>query len=157
VSEEPPKKFTYDILFRGYVKEEWEHYRWLVTIGKEKFTYKTGIGHAVKQEKCDKFGNFLAYNRRPKDKQTILDSGTKAFVFRPDIDHILDCLFSDAELGKTSFNDFCSDLGYSNDSIKAFDTYRACMDIGIKLRAGLGSSYQEEYARIQKMREDGEI
>ena len=47
---------------------------------------------------------------------------------------ILACLYNDKQAGEYNFNDFCDNLGYNNDSIKDFDTYRACMDTAYKLR-----------------------
>ena len=47
---------------------------------------------------------------------------------------ILSCLYMDKQCGEYSFNDFCDNMGYNSDSIKDFDTYRACMDIASKLR-----------------------
>lgn len=40
----------------------------------------------------------------------------------------------DAEAGQKSIDEFCDDLGYDNDSIKALDVYRACMKTAQKLR-----------------------
>ena len=38
----------------------------------------------------------------------------------------LNCVFSDSYAAQGSFNDFCSDFGYSDDSIKALKTYKEC-------------------------------
>jgi hypothetical protein len=47
---------------------------------------------------------------------------------------VLTALARDAEYGRQSFADFCANLGYSDDSISAFETYRECMAIDAKLR-----------------------
>lgn len=38
----------------------------------------------------------------------------------------LNCVFSDSYAAQGSFNDFCSEFGYSDDSIKALKTYKEC-------------------------------
>jgi hypothetical protein len=43
---------------------------------------------------------------------------------RPKIEDLLECLALDTSLADCSFNDFCDDCGYSNDSINAFNTYQ---------------------------------
>jgi hypothetical protein len=48
---------------------------------------------------------------------------------------VVKSLLLDAEANSQSFADWCENLGYSEDSLKAFDTYRACCEIGKKLRA----------------------
>lgn len=39
---------------------------------------------------------------------------------------ILASLSNDAQAAECSFEDFCDNYGYSNDSLKALDIYRAC-------------------------------
>jgi len=60
---------------------------------------------------------------------------------KPTQNMVLESLFLDASCGQESFNDFCDNLGYSNDSIKAFDNYRQCMENAKKLRKALGNEY----------------
>jgi hypothetical protein len=68
----------------------------------------------------------------------------------PEMDDVLECLFSDASAGQESFNDFCENMGLSTDSISAFDTYRSCMECEGKLRKALGAKYYEERDRLQE-------
>lgn len=44
----------------------------------------------------------------------------------PDATSLLDCLGMDAGLGENSFEDFCSELGYDEDSRKAHKQWLAC-------------------------------
>jgi hypothetical protein len=46
---------------------------------------------------------------------------------------VLYSLVSDSNALYSSFKHWCDDYGYDSDSIKAFDTYRACCEIGEKL------------------------
>lgn len=52
---------------------------------------------------------------------------------KPSVYEVLDSLCTDAESGGCSFNEFCDNYGYSNDSIEAFDIYRDCMEAHEKL------------------------
>jgi hypothetical protein len=38
----------------------------------------------------------------------------------------LNCVLSDSYAAQGSFKDFCSEFGYSDDSINALKTYKAC-------------------------------
>jgi hypothetical protein len=60
---------------------------------------------------------------------------------------ILHSLFLDASASDNNFKDWCSDFGYSDDSIKALNTYKECLEIGEKLRMMFRG------ADIQEMRE----
>lgn len=47
---------------------------------------------------------------------------------------VLHSLLLDAQAADMSFPDWCSAYGYSDDSIKALETYRQCCDIGAQMR-----------------------
>lgn len=142
------------ITFTGFVNDkEWKHYSWLITIGNETFNYKTGIGHAIKRFNRDNYRP----NKVPGGKKAVIDAITDSMVFVPEIDEVLSCLLSDADFGNESFNDFCDNLGYSSDSIKAFDVYRSCMDTGKRLRVALGENYTGEVGRIRALRDYGKL
>ncbi len=94
---------------------EWKHYLWKLTLNGVGFDYKTGIGHV------GKFGQ----------------------PTKPKLRDVLECLFTDYDCGNYSFTEFCDNCGYSNDSIKAFETYRACEEAGRKLRKALGAKFAE--------------
>ena len=55
---------------------------------------------------------------------------------------------SDTDAGLESFNEFCDNMGYSNDSLHAFDVYRACAENGQKLRKALGAEYEAQRTRV---------
>ena len=48
----------------------------------------------------------------------------------PGVASVLHSLMLDAQALDQSFADWCDDLGYDDDSISAFDTYRACCENG---------------------------
>lgn len=125
--------------------EDWKHFLWLVTIGGITFEYRTGLAYCTPQR-----------NEKP-DVPCILDSDIEAWVHLPKIENVLDCLFMDADAGAENFDDFCLNHGYSSDSLKAFDTYRACMESGKKLKKAFGPKYNEVKEYIEKKREAGEL
>ena len=99
----------------------YERDNWIITLektegkSKETFEYFTGIGRRK--------------NGRP---------------VTPDVYAILSCLCGDAILGREYFSEFCENLGYSQDSRKALDTYLACQENGRKLRKFISSDLQEK-------------
>jgi len=50
-----------------------------------------------------------------------------------DLLHAFDCFVSDAIAGKNSFEEFCSEFGYDQDSRKAHKIYKACVKSCAKL------------------------
>lgn len=56
------------------------------------------------------------------------------------------CLLMDGQeaINAAGFEDWAADYGYDTDSRKAEQTYRACLEIGLKLRAALGDTKMQE-------------
>jgi hypothetical protein len=129
----------------GFVdSKDWPHFSWSIQIGTELFNYKTGIGHATPRWDA----RTLKPNKKPAGKEVLLENDRWLHI--PSNDDILESLFSDAEAGMVSFNEFCMNYGYSNDSLKALDTYRACMGTTERLRRALGPSFESERKRIHE-------
>ena len=126
----------------------WPHYLWEIQIGKERFEYKTGLGHATAYR--DK--NYKA-NKKPE--HGLANSNLQVWLHVPQKDHVMHTLFSDSRAADQSFDDFCSDYGYSNDSLKALDIYRACAEIRQKLRRALDKEYASERNRIETLECEG--
>ena len=110
--------------------DEWQETadQWLVTFKHKDgfFTvdYFTGIGH------------------RKKIKRGYYE---ETRPISPSVKDIVYSLYSDAQLAQENFNDFCDNLGYSSDSIKVLNIYKACMDSVPKLRKlGLSNQYLQE-------------
>ena len=62
----------------------------------------------------------------------------------PKLDSVLDCLLTDSiGVDGVIFEDFCSEFGYDEDSIKAKKVYEACKKNTKKLKNLLGSTYFE--------------
>jgi hypothetical protein len=94
----------------GLHSKPWPCFGWLVTLtnrGTRKtmqLPYYCGLAHATK----------------PKH------SSMTARPIPPTPAAVLWSLLSDATAGTMSFQDWCSDYGYSDDSLTALGTYRAC-------------------------------
>lgn len=57
----------------------------------------------------------------------------------PDVcDVVASLLLDGSAIDRSSFEDWACDFGYDTDSRKAESCYRACLDIGLRLRAVLG-------------------
>ena len=59
----------------------------------------------------------------------------------PSVESVLNCLISDTESATGSFNDFCANLGYSEDSMKAKRIYDACHRQDKHLKRLFGADY----------------
>lgn len=53
---------------------------------------------------------------------------------KPTVAEVLNGLFLDASAADYNFQDWCEEFGYSDDSIKALNMYKACLDIATALR-----------------------
>lgn len=97
-------------------RDDWKCDSWVCLIGKrpnfQRFDYYTGLGHRTK----NKIKDFC----RP---------------VKPRAADVLQCLISDSGAANQGFSDWCSDLGYDDDSIKALNIYKACEQTHAKLRA----------------------
>jgi hypothetical protein len=87
--------------------------QWRVTLsskaGLHSFDYFTGLGLRTLEK---------AY-RKPK---------------KPKVADVLHCLIMDSSAADENFHDWCANYGYSDDSIKAMNTYRACLEVAQALR-----------------------
>lgn len=69
--------------------------------------------------------------------------GSKLIV--PDRLDVIHSLLSDGDaIEYRGFEDWAANFGYDTDSRKAEETYRACLDIGLKLRSALGDKVLAE-------------
>jgi hypothetical protein len=124
----------HSIKYIGQVPSKWSSgnnvFYFLVSIGDEIFDYYTGLGHAKNAVQAKKFGMPLVPNI-------------------PEIDDVLECLFSDASCAQGSFDEFCSEFGYDTDSRKALETYLSCQNSGQRLRKALGKEFESTKQRIE--------
>lgn len=129
-----------------YVGFRDNRFNYIATVNGHDFTYFEGVGHSkVSRSRLSGNKNFVAI----KDDDVIcaVQKANRGYGRKPTIDYytycyrkvpssldVLSCLKSDAECGDMSFNEFCDNYGYDNDSLKALDVYRQCMSTADKLR-----------------------
>lgn len=53
---------------------------------------------------------------------------------KPKVADVLHSLIMDASAADDNFHDWCANYGYSDDSIKAMNTYKACLEVAVALR-----------------------
>ena len=94
---------------------DWQCDQWRVTLsskaGFHSFDYFTGLGL---RHKPDSWGK-----RKPS---------------KPKVADVLHSLILDASAADENFHDWCANYGYSDDSIKAMNTYKACLETAQALR-----------------------
>ena len=91
--------------------------------------FSTGTGHRVTYNKrkpvlrrlrklypCKQYYPSLVYRI----------SGEEELAVKPDQASIIHALLMDSQAGDTSYNNWCEDWGYDNDSMKAFKVYQEC-------------------------------
>jgi hypothetical protein len=115
--------------------------KYIVIIEGQDFEYSRGIGYRVPVIDIDsvKLEFKKVFNKNPQRTKSnlLLYISELKKVSKPkplDIDDILYSLILDSNFSSENFDDFCDDLGYNNDSMKANDTYRACQKNAKKLR-----------------------
>ncbi len=87
-------------------------------VGFWNFPYYCGLGHVTKPK--HRFGE-----TRPT---------------KPSNDDILSSLILDASAADENFHDWCANYGESDDSIKALNTYKACLETATFLRKHFGAA-----------------
>ena len=127
----------------GPAKEgDWVHDTWRVTLsgksGSWSTTYKTGTGHrkfpkGYRAEKTLRPGT-LAFERQEAQKRAVT----------PAIADVVHSLILDASAADENFHDWCENYGYSDDSIKALNTYKQCLETAAALLKYLGRETLEK-------------
>jgi hypothetical protein len=114
------------------VRDSWKCDQWRGTIsskaGVYSFDYFTGLGHRKARKDAPKCGF---------PRNTIgAEQWEKQWVkpVQPKIADVLYSLFMDANAADNNFHDWCADYGFSDDSIKALNTYKQCLDTATALR-----------------------
>lgn len=92
-----------DYQFNGDDSRFYHHYRFQVRVQFNK--------------KVRYFSYWTSYNDWRNGKEKLDES---------DYMNALNCVLSDSYAAQGSFKDFCSEFGYSDDSIKALNTYKEC-------------------------------
>jgi hypothetical protein len=70
-------------------------------------------------------------------------------VRNPSAADVMSSLCLDANCGSNSFEDFCGELGYDADSIKALQMFKACQGIARRLLKFIGEQAMDEYRQAE--------
>lgn len=150
---------TYTVTHRGDgsgQRDKWKHDKWEVKLERRApdtakllatatFDYKTGIG--LRSKPSSLMGakpprvNTLAWHDWQATRKPV----------KPRAASVLHCLILDASALQENFGDWCSNYGYSEDSMKAMAIYQECCKHGRELRAVLD---RELYDEISTLLED---
>ena len=96
--------------------------QWRVTITSEYGFWST-----------DYFTGLGLRSKTPKHKPWLTTKPVK-----PKVAGVLYSLLMGASAADENFHDWCANYGYDDDSIKALNTYKACLETGAALRKHLG-------------------
>ncbi len=160
--------------------QDWQHDLYYVTFTNQRSgvlstEYKTGLGHRVAVTNNQSFTATsrmkTAYNKALKSvgiengltvtqKEFITSNGFKkarileggAYSVTPTSASVLYSLLNDARCGSDyDFEDFCSEFGYDEDSIKAYETYKACQKTSKQLKKVFSAT---QLAQLETLLED---
>jgi hypothetical protein len=128
---------------------------WTVTVarnGRDILTteYSAGVGHCPSYKQGARwtlgYAALIEYETENGFAAKAQSWGiTKGKAIEPKALDVLYSLVMDSSvLDESSFEDWASSLGYDTDSRNAETIYRACLEIALKLRAGLGDAAMTE-------------
>jgi hypothetical protein len=83
-----------------------------------------------------------------KTYKTVGNKWIPAEPVKPTIADVLYSLFNDAQAADLNFHDWCDTFGMSDDSIKALNTYKQCLEIGTMLRKHFSPDQREAIQSI---------
>lgn len=123
------------------VKDDWLCDHWMFSANGESSDYFTGIGHRKRRTALAGYRTApnlvkAAFDNRIYDKaaqEKIIKENSS--LQAPKVDDILYSLVMDADACNYSFEDWCCNYGYDEDSRKALETYLACQKSEKTLRA----------------------
>lgn len=149
---------------------ETEQTKFVCIINGQSFDFSCGLRACIPNGALEKLGRHFKlswhWNNESDIFQKIMQGRVKAAknannehvmkIFRaisnlcqPTAYDLLYCLQLDSRAIDTSFEYWCSDFGYDNDSIKALNTYQTCCENAKKLQKALGSALYRELMEAQ--------
>lgn len=124
---------------------------WVVTVKRNgrdviKTDYSAGMGHCPGYKQGNSVANMVAKHECETGRKAKIDMTGKAYSpqgapILPDAVSVIYSLVMDSSvLDAGGFENWAGDLGYDTDSRSAESTYRACLDIALKMRGAIGES-----------------
>lgn len=124
------------IQYIGEVASKWDGDKarpvdqWIVTLsnkyGSHSFDYFTGLG--LRKEVKGARALYI------KTAKIVGNRWVTAEPVKPKVADVLHSLILEASAADENFVDWCANYGYSDDSIKAMNMYKACLDTATALR-----------------------
>ena len=114
---------VHDVFTARDGENEWKHYSYLVGIRLldeviHDIPWKQGTGHVYK----------------PSRGAPLLE--------HPEVEDVVYSLVLDADACSQTFDEWCNNYGYNNDSRKALAMYLKCQELGTKIRRLLGKHFE---------------
>jgi hypothetical protein len=112
--------------------------------GSVKISNKYGASLAWdKQDEWQQNANSWSVTLRYRGRQFTADFFQgPAITSEPTVAGVLSCLLRDAQAGDNTFEDFCGEMGYDEDSRKAERIWKSCQKIAENLQRLLGDEYE---------------
>lgn len=138
--------------FKEFAKVGEMSLNWVVLLfAKDRFVlateYSAGIAHCPSYKGSMKYKTRMLVEFECENGKVGRLSGDyirpamNAKPITPNPEHVMESLLLDSEvINYTGFEDWADNLGYDNDSRKAETIYKACLDIGLKMRSGMGEN-----------------
>ncbi len=127
---------------------------WNVTISYNGKSYSTkyfsGIGHRKLIRSAKKEGKGY-YDNLFGGFKTEMEACKSQWlkVVEPTLADVMCCLLSDSQCCSGTFEDFCNELGYNSDSIKALNTYLACQATRNGMIKVFGAELLDELSQLE--------
>lgn len=112
---------------------------WSITLTRNGESYTTpftmGCGHRIYSKRLSGLFSKGQAIQIPYGTMSIdhYEANKASIPKPPGLEDVLYCLVFDAQCCEGTFEDFCQDLGYNDDSIQDLDTYRACVKTRLAL------------------------
>jgi hypothetical protein len=128
---------------RNAKSDDWQksayHFSCIIRRGDQSLTTDYFMGHAHE--------TIPAWIKRqydnPRSSYDLEQRAKHAQPIPPKVADVVSALVRDSSACDMPFDDWCDEYGYSNDSIKARDTYDQCQRLGSKIRRLLASAIKE--------------
>lgn len=114
---------------------EWKCDQWRVSLSNKNGFWSTDYFTGLGLRKLKK-GSLPASVHKLKKGTLAYESWERSSLVptKPSIADVMYSLVLDASAADSNFHDWCADFGMSDDSIKALNTYKQCLDIDTALK-----------------------
>lgn len=112
------------------------------------FDAKYGAEHNPNFENADGWTCTIGYKGNKIEVPFYM--GVGHYGRQPQKEEVLDTLFMDAESTDLNFDEWCAELGYDDDSIRALEVYKACKRIAEDLDHLFGNDFEVVRVEVQE-------